>query len=102
IGEQTAEADECIALRGARQVQWLIDRMPVEQRWRLVLATHVDAADIDGIPGRGATVALCPTTEANLGDGVFPLAAFHAAGGRWGIGSDNHVSVSLVEELRWL
>ncbi len=102
ISEQTAEVDECVALRGARPVQWLLDRFDVDGRWCLVHATHLDAAEIGGIAHSRATVALCPTTEANLGDGVFPLPAFEAAGGRWGIGSDSHVSVSLVEELRWL
>ena len=45
---------------------------------------------------------LCPTTEANLGDGLFPLTAYLEAGGALGIGSDSHISVSPVEELRWL
>jgi formimidoylglutamate deiminase len=45
---------------------------------------------------------LCPSTEANLGDGLFPLAAYLDAGGALGIGSDSHISVSPVEELRWL
>ena len=49
-----------------------------------------------------ATVGLCPTTEANLGDGIFPAVEFVQAGGRFGIGSDSHVSVNPVEELRWL
>ena len=57
---------------------------------------------MQGIVRSGATVALCPTTEANLGDGLFPLGDFLKAGGHWGIGSDSHVSVSPVEELRWL
>ena len=50
----------------------------------------------------GAVAGLCLTTEANLGDGVFPAVDYLAAGGRWGIGSDSHVSLSMLEELRWL
>lgn len=102
IAEQVPEVDECIAQRGARPVHWLLDNAPVDARWTLVHATHLDADEIGGIARSRATVALCPTTEANLGDGLFPLQAFLDAGGRWGIGSDSHVSVSPVEELRWL
>lgn len=102
IAEQEAEVEDCLALRGARPVRWLLDNAPVDARWTLVHATHLDAGEIRGIAASGATVALCPTTEANLGDGLFPLAAYLQAGGRWGIGSDSHVSVCPVEELRWL
>jgi formimidoylglutamate deiminase len=102
IAEQQAEVDECIAVRGARPVQWLLDNATVDARWTLVHATHLDDAEVQGIARSGATVAICPTTEANLGDGLFPLRRFLDAGGRWGIGSDSHISVSPVEELRWL
>lgn len=102
IAEQVAEVEECVALRGARPVQWLLDHAPVGDRWCLVHATHLDAAEVRGIAGSGATVAICPTTEANLGDGLFPLTDFMAAGGVLGIGSDSQISVSPVEELRWL
>ncbi|CAA9300760.1 MAG: Formiminoglutamic iminohydrolase [uncultured Lysobacter sp.] len=102
IAEQTVEVDECVAVRGARPVQWLLDHAPVDARWTLVHATHLDAAEVLGIARSRATVAICPTTEANLGDGLFPLRDYLDAGGRWGIGSDSHVSVSPVEELRWL
>ncbi len=102
IAEQVPEVDECIALRGARPVRWLLDNADVDERWTLVHATHLDDGEVAGIAESRATVAICPTTEANLGDGLFPLQAFLEAGGRWGIGSDSHVSVSPVEELRWL
>lgn len=102
IAEQVAEVEDCVALRGARPVQWLLDNAEVDARWTLVHATHLDAAEVAGIARSGATVAICPTTEANLGDGLFPLREFLDAGGRWGIGSDSHISVSPVEELRWL
>ncbi len=107
ISEQAAEVDECLALRGARPVQWLLDHADVTSRWTLVHATHLDAAEVQGIARSGATVAICTTTEANLGDGFFPLRDYldvegPGAGGRWGIGSDSNSSVSPVEELRWL
>lgn len=102
IAEQVAEVEDCLAVHGRRPVRWLLDEMPVDARWGLVHATHVDPAEVDGMADSGATVVLCPTTEGNLGDGVFPLRDYIAAGGAWGIGSDSHVSVSPVEELRWL
>ncbi len=102
IAEQTAEVDDCIAARGLRPVEWLLDNAPVDARWTLVHATHLIQEEIEGIARSGATVALCPTTEANLGDGLFPLRDYLDAGGAWGIGSDSHISVSPVEELRWL
>ncbi len=102
IAEQVAEVDDCVAMRGARPVQWLLGNADVDARWTLVHATHLDDAEVQGIARSGATVAICPTTEANLGDGLFPLRAYLDAGGAWGIGSDSHISVSPVEELRWL
>jgi len=102
ISEQTAEVEECIALRGARPVRWLLDNAAVDASWTLVHATHLDEGELRGIAASGATVALCPTTEANLGDGFFPLRAYLDAGGAWGIGSDSNSSVSPVEEMRWL
>src|SRR3990167_1674678 len=102
ISEQTAEVEECIASRGARPVEWLLANAAVDDAWTLVHATHVQASELVGIASSKAVVALCPTTEANLGDGVFPLRDFIARGGRIGIGSDSNVSVSPVEELRWL
>jgi formimidoylglutamate deiminase len=102
IAEQQAEVADSLASHGRRPVQLLLDELPVDARWTLVHATHLEAAECRGIAASGATVAICPTTEANLGDGFFPLRGFLASGGRYGIGSDSHVSVSPVEELRWL
>lgn len=102
IAEQTAEVDDCVAVRGVRPVQWLLDHADVDARWTLVHATHLDDAEVAGAARSGATVAICPTTEANLGDGLFRLRDYLDAGGAWGIGSDSHISVSPVEELRWL
>lgn len=73
IAEQVAEVEECIAVRGARPVQWLLDNAAVDARWTLVHATHLDDGEVRGIARSGATVAICPTTEANLGDGLFPF-----------------------------
>ncbi|MGH8211664.1 MAG: formimidoylglutamate deiminase, partial [Rhodanobacteraceae bacterium] len=102
IAEQTGEVEECLALRGARPVRWLFDHADVDARWCLVHATHLDKGEIASIAKSGAVAGLCPTTEANLGDGLFPLRPYLDAGGALGIGSDSHISVSPVEELRWL
>ncbi|WP_036170303.1 formimidoylglutamate deiminase [Massilia sp. 9096] len=102
IAEQQLEVDQCLQATGRRPVDYLFDEMPVDARWCLVHATHLSASEVARIAASGAVAGLCPTTEANLGDGLFPLEAFLQAGGRFGIGSDSHVSHSPVEELRWL
>lgn len=102
VAEQLQEVQECEAWSGRRPVEWLLERGLVDQHWCLVHATHMNEGEIRSLAATGAVVGLCPTTEANLGDGLFPLAEFLTAGGRIGIGSDSHVSVSPVEELRWL
>lgn len=104
IAEQQAEVDACLAWSGARPVQWLLDQAPVDARWCLVHATHLDAEEMKRLARSGAVAGLCPSTEANLGDGIFPAADFlnGAHPGRIGIGSDSHISVSAAEELRLL
>ena len=102
IAEQIGEVQDCLAIRNARPVEWLLDHAPVDARWCLVHATHLTDAEIRGLAASKAIAGLCPTTEANLGDGLFPLKPYLDAGGVIGIGSDSHISVSPVEELRWL
>jgi formimidoylglutamate deiminase len=102
IAEQIGEVQDCLATRGARPVEWLFEHADVDARWCLVHATHLTAAETAQLARSGAVAGLCPTTEANLGDGLFPLAAYQDAGGTLGIGSDSHISISPVEELRWL
>ncbi len=102
IAEQVKEVEECLAWSGARPVEWLLDHAAVDGRWCLVHATHMTDAETEALAKSGAVAGLCPTTEANLGDGFFPAVTYLGAGGRFGIGSDSHISVSPVEELRWL
>jgi formimidoylglutamate deiminase len=99
--EQSGEVDDCLAWSGARPVEWLLANAPVSDRWTLVHATHMTDGEASGLAGVGATVALCPSTEGNLGDGFFNADAFLGAGGRFGIGSDSHVTTNAAEELRW-
>ena len=100
--EQTKEVDECVAAFGQRPVEWLLENCTVDARWCLVHATHMTPEETEALAESGATAGLCPTTEANLGDGLFPLARYRAAAGRYGIGGDSHVSRDPAEELRLL
>ena len=102
IAEQQKEVDDCLAWSGRRPLQWLYENIDVDQRWCLVHATHAEADEVTAMARSRAIAGLCLTTEANLGDGIFPAVDFLAQGGRMGIGSDSHVSLSVVEELRWL
>ncbi|MBT2792284.1 formimidoylglutamate deiminase [Paraburkholderia strydomiana] len=102
IAEQTAEVDACVETEGARPVQWLLDRFDVDSRWCLVHATHVDANETLALAKSGAVAGLCLTTEANLGDGLFPAQEYLDAKGRIGVGSDSHIGVDWRAELRLL
>jgi len=99
IAEQTGEVDACLAWSGQRPVQWLLDHAPVDERWCLVHATHMTTEESRQAARTGAVAGICPSTEANLGDGIFDSASWIAASGRWGIGSDSHACVNAAEEL---
>jgi len=102
IAEQQREVDQCFNEFDARPVAWLFDNYDVTENWCLVHATHIDEQEIASIASSGAVVGLCPSTEANLGDGLFPLQPYLEHGGNIAIGSDSHVSINPFEELRWL
>lgn len=102
IAEQRREVDQCMATYGRRPVRWLLENFDVSSNWCLVHATHMDADEVQAMATSGAVAALCPSTEANLGDGLFPLHDYLTHGGRIAIGSDSHVSMNPFEELRWL
>jgi formiminoglutamate deiminase len=102
VAEQVKEVEDCIAWSGQRPVEWLLDHAPVDDRWCFIHATHVTPSEVEGMARSGAITGLCPVTEANLGDGIFPVSAFLDHGGRFGVGSDSNVSISLREELQIL
>lgn len=102
VAEQVKEVERCLAWSGQRPVQWLLDHQPVDARWCLIHATHVDEAELAGMAASGAVAGLCPITEANLGDGIFPARAWQALGGAFGVGSDSNVLIDAAEELRLL
>jgi formimidoylglutamate deiminase len=102
MAEQTQEVQDCIRHTGQRPVEWLLAHQPVNAQWNLVHATHTTAAELKAVAESGASIVICPSTEANLGDGVFDYAGYAGVGGRWSIGSDSHVTRSWSEELRLL
>lgn len=102
IAEQTAEVADCEAATGRRPVDYLFDSLPVDSRWCLIHATHVTAGEVARMAASGAVAGLCPITEADLGDGIFPAVDYATLAGRWGVGSDSNVLISLPQELRLL
>ena len=102
VAEQTAEVDACLATHGARPVAHLLEHLPVDGRWCLIHATHMEASEVRAAAATGAVAGLCPVTEANLGDGFFPAREWFEAGGRIGVGSDSNVRIDLADELRTL
>lgn len=102
IAEQQAEVHQWLQWAGCRPVEWLLDHVPIGPQWCLVHATHVTAAELARLATSRATVGLCPITEANLGDGVFPVQEYLAQQGCFGIGTDSNVLIDFAEELRLL
>ncbi|MDJ0824268.1 MAG: formimidoylglutamate deiminase [Rhodobacter sp.] len=100
--EQTAEVDEVCHYHGARPVAWLLNNAEIGPDWCLIHATHMEAEETEALARSGAVAGLCPLTEANLGDGIFDGARYQAAGGRWGVGTDSNIRISLHDELRQL
>lgn len=102
VSEQEQEVADSIAYLKKRPVAWLLDNVSLDENYHLVHATHLKEYEIDGIIDAKANVVLCPSTEGNLGDGFFPLKEYWNKGGRWSIGTDSHIGISLTEELRIL
>jgi formiminoglutamate deiminase len=100
VAEQTKEVEDCVEWSGRRPVAWLLDHAPVDRRWCLIHATHLDPSETQRMAASGAVAGLCPITEANLGDGIFEGVDFLAAGGRFGVGSDSNIEISAPGELR--
>jgi formiminoglutamate deiminase len=99
IAEQTGEVNDCIAWSGARPIAFLLGNAPVASNWCLVHATHATQAELTGMAAAHAVAGLCPITEGNLGDGIFPAEQFTGA---YGIGSDSNVLIDVMQELRTL
>ncbi len=100
--ERTEEVDEVTAGLGARPVEWLLDNTDIDTRWCVIHATHMTESERTGLARSGAVAGVCPLTEANLADGLFPLAPYRHAGGRLGVGTDANHLIDLPGELRTL
>lgn len=100
--EQVKEVEDCLAWSGRRPVQWLLEHVPVDQRWCLIHATHTTHEEVNAFARTGAVAGLCPITEASLGDGIFPAREYLDAGGLFGVGTDSNVLVGVADELRQL
>ena len=102
ISEQLKEVEDSLAFLGKRPVEWMLENIELSDRFHFVHATHLIEKEIKGLAEQNVNVVLCPTTEGNLGDGLFPVRHFQQKGGKWSIGTDSHVSLNPFEELRLL
>jgi formimidoylglutamate deiminase len=102
LAEQTKEVEDCVAWSGKRPTEFLLDAFDVSNRWCAVHATHMTDAETLRLAKSGAIAGLCPTTEANLGDGIFPAGVFMKQGGAIAIGSDSQITISPAQDLRML
>ncbi|MFN7004372.1 MAG: formimidoylglutamate deiminase, partial [Roseinatronobacter sp.] len=102
LAEQDAEVTEVEAALGARPVAWVLDNLPLSERWCFIHCTQMTPTETEALARSGAVAGLCPITEASLGDGIFDGPRFLSAGGSFGIGSDSNIRISMIEELRGL
>jgi len=102
ISEQLKEIEDSIDYLGQRPVEWLTNHIELNERFHLVHATHLIDEETSILAKSKANVVLCPSTEGNLGDGIFPLKKFQNYGGQWSIGTDSHIGLNPFEELRIL
>ncbi len=102
VSEQLKEIEDALAFLGKRPVEWLLDNIELDERFHLVHATHLTADETERLAKTRANVVLCPSTEGNLGDGIFPLRNYQSFDGHWSIGTDSHVGLNPLEELRIL
>ena len=102
IAEQTKEVEDCLDFYHQRPVEWLLNNHQVDQHWCLIHATHLSNSEINALAKSGSIAGICPTTEANLGDGIFPTQEFLQLGGRFAIGSDSHIAINIADELKLL
>ena len=102
VAEQKKEVNDCLAFCGKRPMQWLLENLPVDERFHLVHATHLDDVELKKLTATGANVVLCPSTEGNLGDGIFRMKEYVKSGGHWSIGTDSHIGLNPLEEFQML
>jgi formimidoylglutamate deiminase len=102
VAEQKKEVADCLAYSGKRPMQWMLENLPVNERFHLVHSTHLDDEELTRLAKSGASVVLCPSTEGNLGDGIFRMKEYVKLGGHWSIGTDSHIGLNPLEEFRMI
>jgi formimidoylglutamate deiminase len=102
VSEQKKEVSDCLAHTGKRPMQWMLSNLPVNERFNLVHSTHLDDNELKELAVSKANVVLCPSTEGNLGDGIFRMKEYVRLGGRWSIGTDSHIGLDPLEEFRMI
>jgi formimidoylglutamate deiminase len=100
--EQPREIEECRAETGLRPIELLAREGCLGPHATVIHATHADGHELDLLRDAGARICVCPTTEANLGDGFLPVARVCHRGIPMCIGSDSNVRIDPLEELREL
>lgn len=102
VSEQKKEVQDCLAYSGKRPMQWMLENLPVNERFHLVHSTHLDDDEVKKLAASKANVVLCPSTEGNLGDGIFRMKEYVKLGGHWTIGTDSHIGLNPFEEFRMI
>jgi formimidoylglutamate deiminase len=102
VAEQVKEVEASVAWSGKRPAEWMLDNVPLNSQWCFIHATHLTHSETEELAKSGVVAGLCPTTEGNLGDGIFPAQHFLQSGGTFGIGTDSHIAINPADELRML
>ncbi len=102
VAEQKKEIADCLAYNNKRPMQWMLDNLPVNERFHLVHSTHLNDDEVKQLAKSKANVVLCPSTEGNLGDGIFRMKEYVKLGGHWTIGTDSHIGLNPFEEFRMI
>jgi formiminoglutamate deiminase len=102
LSEQPAENEAAQAAYGRTPAKVFYEAGVLGPRSTMVHATHLTAEDIDLLGATQTTCCLCPTTEADLADGIGPAPALAGAGAPLSLGSDSQAVIDLLAEARWL
>ena len=102
IAEQQVEVAQIQQHTQLRPVEYLHQNFEINKNWCLIHATHLNEQEVKQIALSGAVAGICPLTEANLGDGIFPLPEFLQHKGQLAIGSDSHILISPFQEIQML
>jgi cytosine/adenosine deaminase-related metal-dependent hydrolase len=102
LSEQPAENAACEAAYGCSPTRLLADRGLLGPDTTAVHATHLTGDDVGTLGGSGTAVCACPSTEADLADGVGPLRRLRDAGSPLCLGSDQHALTDLLAEAQLL